>query len=133
MPRFASVFAIVLLLLPSSLGALVRVVEDCSSMAMPSPEAASCCCEHDAPDAGLGPFLSKGCCCEFDAPLEPLHRQEQPRAIESGEPLPQFGRTAVAVQIPDYHDPNCVLFVVEYGPPRAPPGSILVRFQRFLI
>lgn len=130
MPRLTALLAIVLLLLPSSLGAAVHVAKDCSTLA---EQVASCCCEHLEPQKNLGPFLDAGCCCEVDVPLEPLQRQEIPRVNSTSEVPTPPAATATGISLPTAGNVDSGIVLVPRGPSRAPPGSILVRFQRFLI
>jgi len=131
MPRLAALLAIVLLLLPSSLSAVVQVVEDCTSLAS-AAGAAHCCCAHPDTDDEQGPYLTRSCCCAVDLPLDPVELPSLPRILhDSNEPVPADGLTSEHLTIaPPVDLSSCRLLA---SPPRAPPGSILVRLQRFLL
>lgn len=123
-------FAIVLLLLPSSLSAVMAAQE--LEMQMDLMANMSCCCEHDtAPIKSSGPAFSRTCCCDVDLPATPSS-QEDPVRFASGEkPDIDFEWCVTSALLPksvvQKSEERC-----QPGAPRAPPRPLYLSFQSFL-
>ncbi|MDA0667171.1 MAG: hypothetical protein O3A95_05550 [Planctomycetota bacterium] len=132
MRSLPALIAIVLLLLPSSLGAVVAAQETCAKMAAMAEM--SCCCEHQAEaPADLGPSISRTCCCAYDLPVAPAPLQEGVRMHKEGKSDTSLFESHFAV----FSFPNLPLLTsvqqAAPGPPRAPPRPLYLSFQSFLI
>ena len=128
--RLTALFAIVVLLLPSSLAAVVwSNPEFCVGPgSMPN-----CCCTHDEDAADQGQSLSPECCCEFEAP-QPLPDDPEPARLAEIDVDLDWLLTNLQEQLLPFDSDapfTCELRI--QGPPRAPPRPLFLRFQSFLI
>lgn len=129
--RITALFAILTLLLPSSLAAMAwSQPEFCLSQGnMPN-----CCCTHDQDATDQqGPSLSRGCCCEFEAPQSLPETPEPSRLANSGIDLDWLTACPQEQLLPSYSPAPLQTELREQGPPRAPPRPLFLVFQSFLI
>jgi hypothetical protein len=128
--RLTVLFAIVVLLLPSGLAAVMWSNPEYCMGPGTMPD---CCCTHDQDPAEQGPTLSRECCCEFEAP-QPLPDDPEPAwLVEGGGDLDWLLTCPQEQPLPFCADTplSCELRI--QGPPRAPPRPLFLRFQSFLI
>ncbi len=132
MRNLPALLTVLLLLLPSGLGAVVFPPETCANSAMAMEML--CCCQHQAnPAEQAGPFLERKCCCAVDGPEAPAQDPAPVRfsAQESFELGSWLDGAEEAVAIPqDFVAPAHLR--VE-GPPRALTLPLFLLFQRFVI
>lgn len=131
MRTFVSFLFVVILLVPSSLGAVVAVAEQCQTLA--SKAEVSCCCTHEEPSRESGPYLERSCCCEVKTPPAPMQEPILPRDLAEG--APDYGVAPFLEHVEkDYEPGACSLQLPRFrGPPRAPPRPLFLQHQRFLI
>lgn len=125
-----ALFAILLLLLPSSLSAVMASQE--LSAQMETMASMSCCCEHnEAPVKPSGPVLSRSCCCDVDLPSTPSSQEEPIRIASSEKSETDFPANEACQLLPNAAILNskdrC-----QPGAPRAPPRPLYLSFQSFL-
>ncbi|PCJ55718.1 MAG: hypothetical protein COA70_01170 [Planctomycetota bacterium] len=131
MRTLPALIAIVLLLLPSSLGAIAAVRDSCAKMAAMAEML--CCCEHETSSpSDSGPSLSRSCCCEFDAPATPIPSQESPRVQSEEKSESSFLECPFLMPLPWHQGTAPASDPVLLGPPRAPPRPLYLSFQSFL-
>jgi len=131
MRTFVSLLLVVILLVPSSLGAVVFAVEQCQTQAAKAE--VSCCCAHEEPPQESGPYLERSCCCEVKTPPAPMQDPILPRDLAEGSP--DYGVIPFVEYLDkDYEPEACSLQLPRFrGPPRAPPRPLFQQHQRFLI
>ncbi len=131
--RLRALFLMLLLLLPSGLGAAVSTAQNC--MTMQANLAMDCCCSHEDPSSEPlpGPGLERTCCCEAKAPLAPLRERPAPRSCDDPAPKVAFAPLTSMACLPQAPEAGHGIKAIEPGPPRAPPWPPLLRSQRFLI
>ena len=131
MRTLPALFAMLLLLLPSSLGAVMASQELCAQMEAMAEM--SCCCAHDeAPKETQGPFVARTCCCDVKVPLESKSPWEPIRiAAEENSPT---GSVAIETTLAFFlaPQPTNSFYWISPGPPRAPPRPLFLSFQSFL-
>jgi hypothetical protein len=130
--RLRAFVLMLLLLLPSSVGAAVTVAQNCADLQAQGEM--ECCCRHAEENTSQhqGATMAPKCCCEAEAPASPIEAPKVPRLAP--EPIPDWDWTAAFAA--DVLAPaKCVTQVqgISLHPPRAPPWSTLQRSQRFLI
>lgn len=130
MPTFLARFSILLLLLPSSLGAVMASQELGAQMEIMA--SMSCCCGHDeAPEKSSGPVFSRACCCDVDLPRTPSS-QEGPLRFAADE----NSNAGFVASESSHEQPSVPALQAEErirpGAPRAPPRPLFLSFQSFL-
>jgi hypothetical protein len=126
--RLTALFAILVLLLPGSLAA---VVFDSTEVCMGKGVTAGCCCEPAAETTVPGPIFKRGCCCTFDAPVS-LPSTPDPERSESQV---DFDINFACAQEISSIQPVLAQLVVSPRPMprlRAPPTALFLKYSRFL-
>jgi|FLOH01.1.fsa_nt_gi hypothetical protein len=131
--RLSALFAIVVLLLPSSLAAAVF-----SSIPLCSGQSAhccctQCCCTHDDAAAPQGPALSRGCCCALKAPQVPSEPPSPTRILSDSTSEALLYACSEASLFTFEVNAPAALPMRPKAPPRAPPQPLFLIFQSFLI
>jgi hypothetical protein len=133
--RLTALFAILVLLLPSSLAAVVlSQAQPCMSQDTSSSCCSGCCCSHSEQDQDeQGPLLESECCCEFQAPSAPQEQPAQARySAEQNLGIAAYLPYDKGFTLLDHGYPSAPPALVK-APPRAPPQPLFLYFQSFLI
>lgn len=133
--RLTALFAILVLLLPSSLAAVVlSQAQPCMDQGTSASCCSGCCCTHSELDQEeQAPVLQRECCCEFQAPVTPQEEPVQARCgteQELGVIAYFLHREGLAFLNSGY--PTATPSLLK-APPRAPPQPLFLYFERFLI